>query len=166
MDLLHSFFFYKDGRFKTISSQMRSVRTMKATFLFLSYLIYSLARTAEGTSESVAAQAAGALLALGIVFEANPLHAGFCISASIAFLILLHLKGFHRVLSLYTILLTILLGLWTFCQRTERRMPKVVEMYFGLLEWVLTLVAIACGLEIAMSSKQGLLRTFFPFAVN
>ena len=142
---------------------MRSVRTMKATFLFLSYLIYSLGRTAEGSQQSsLAAHASGVFLALGIVFEANPLHAGFCISAAVAFLLLLHLKGFHRVLSLYTVLLTILLGLWTFCQRTERRMPKVVEMYFGGLEWVLTLLAIVCGLTIAADSKQGMIGTFFP----
>ena len=163
MDLLHSFFFYKDGRFKTISSQMRQSKKIKSIFLFLSYCIARLATTGESPNEQLAAQSAGLLLALGIVFEENPYHAGFCATASFCFLALLYMKSYHSVLGVYTILLSVLLGLWLFCKRTEKRMPRVVEMYFGALEWVLTLMAIACGIKMGIDSEAGGVKTFIPF---
>lgn len=141
---------------------MRQSKTIKSVFLFLSYCIVRLATTAESKQQKVAAMLSGALLALGIVFEANPAHAAFCISASACFLALLYMKSYYAVLLIYTILLSILLGLWTFCARVNRRMPLVVEMYFGALEWCLTLLAIACGIRMAMKSKLGIKGTLIP----
>lgn len=161
---VHSFFFHPDGRFKTISFQMRASKTMKLLFLFLSYLVSRLAATATTQGpESYSAYAAGSLLAAGILIEGNPVHAVLCISAALSFLYLLHAKQYYTILGIYSILFAVLLCLWLFSKRTDNKMGKVVEMHFGALEWALTLLAIGCGLWMAAKDKQGMKGVFFPF---